>query len=181
LEKGRHNQHEQAPEPARHKPAPKPPRLLGRKYEITTEFKYYDGKKVYRIRALRDFDEVKAGDLGGYVDGYHNLSQEGHCWISQGAVVHERGYVSGNAWALDKTVVRNNAELKDKACIFDNVVLHQNVVIKGTVQLYGTVVIGGSLMLNGDLRIGTNDELTEYLQSRRKHERNTAAKDAPAT
>lgn len=34
---------------------------------------------VYQIKALKDFNDVKAGDLGGYVASEDNLSQEGNC------------------------------------------------------------------------------------------------------
>jgi hypothetical protein len=35
----------------------------------------------YRLKALKNFLDVKRGDLGGYVEGYYNLSQSGDCWI----------------------------------------------------------------------------------------------------
>ena len=35
----------------------------------------------YRLKALKNFLDVKRGDLGGYVEGYHNLSQSGDYWI----------------------------------------------------------------------------------------------------
>ena len=35
--------------------------------------------EMYQIRALKTFANVKAGDLGGYVESEHNLSQEGDC------------------------------------------------------------------------------------------------------
>ena len=39
-----------------------------KKYELTNEIKNLaDGVVLYRIRALRDFADVKAGDLGGFV------------------------------------------------------------------------------------------------------------------
>jgi len=135
------------------------------KYEITTQFKIYSGTKVYRIRALKDFDEVKKGDLGGYVGDYHNLSQVGNCWLAQYSVCYERGQVLRNAWALDYTVVKGSAMLTDSACIFDNVVLQGESIVKDRVQLYGRVYIGGTLMLGGDLRIGSVKELTAYLKA----------------
>ena len=50
-----------------------------------------DGSTLYRIRALRDlpWHGVKAGDLGGYVAGTHNLAGNG--WVS------DRGQVFGDA------------------------------------------------------------------------------------
>lgn len=45
-----------------------------KKFELTTDFKMYCGKKLFRIRALIDFGDVKAGDLGGYIEREENLT-----------------------------------------------------------------------------------------------------------
>ena len=58
------------------------------KYEILRDDKIeVAGHTLYRIRALRDFNDVKAGDLGGYIEGKENLSQEGNCWVYGNACV----------------------------------------------------------------------------------------------
>lgn len=49
-----------------------------KKYELTKEFIEHCGRRLFRIRALIDFGNVKAGDLGGYVEKEENLSQEGN-------------------------------------------------------------------------------------------------------
>jgi len=51
------------------------------KYELTNQKVYIDNKTLYRIRALKDFENVKNGDLGGYIRSENNLSQEGNCWV----------------------------------------------------------------------------------------------------
>ena len=33
-------------------------------------------RTLYRIKALKDFADVKAGDLGGYIEDYRNLSHD---------------------------------------------------------------------------------------------------------
>jgi len=40
---------------------------------------------LYRIRALKDFGDVKKGDIGGYIQSKSNLSQEGNVWIYDAA------------------------------------------------------------------------------------------------
>ena len=40
-----------------------------------------DNSILYRPKALKDFKDVKKGDLGGYVVNYYNLRQEGDSWI----------------------------------------------------------------------------------------------------
>ena len=62
------------------------------------ETAYFSGRVVHfetptqsrtlcRIKALKDFGDVKAGDLGGYIEDYKNLSHDGNCWIYDNAKV----------------------------------------------------------------------------------------------
>ncbi|MBB4077294.1 hypothetical protein GGR08_001625, partial [Bartonella fuyuanensis] len=32
------------------------------------------------FQALKDFDDIKAGDLGGFIEKEVNLSHDGNCW-----------------------------------------------------------------------------------------------------
>lgn len=62
-----------------------------KKYVLTDEKKEWCGRTLRRIRALRDFRDVKAGGLGGWVETEKNLTQMGDAWVSGNA------RVSGNA------------------------------------------------------------------------------------
>ena len=62
-----------------------------KKYELTSETKVFLGKTLYRIKALVQFGNVNAGDLGGWIEKEENLSQSGNAWVSGNA------RVSGNA------------------------------------------------------------------------------------
>lgn len=66
------------------------------KYKLTDEAITYNGRTLYRIEALKDFGNVKKGDLGGFVE-WENLSQKGMCWIYEDAKVYENAYVFENA------------------------------------------------------------------------------------
>ncbi|MEA3000845.1 MAG: hypothetical protein QOK17_2678 [Sphingomonadales bacterium] len=69
--------------------------VLVRKYELlATRHFTPEGKPLWQLRALIDFARVKAGDLGGLIEGEHNLPQEGLAWVYPGAVLHGDGYVS---------------------------------------------------------------------------------------
>lgn len=68
-----------------------------KKYELTTECKEFLGRKLYRIKSLIDFDSIKEGDLGGWIEKKENLSQEGNAWVCDNATV------SGNAEIKKKT------------------------------------------------------------------------------
>lgn len=97
------------------------------KYEMLHEDKIEMGSHtLYRIRALKDFGNVKAGDIGGYIEKEANLSQEGICWIYDNAKVcgNAKVYgsvrVYGNAWVYGSAWVCGNAEISksnDILCI----------------------------------------------------------------
>ena len=54
-------------------------------------------KKLFRIKALISFGDVKEGDLGGYIEKEGNLSQSGNAWVYGNACVSGDARVSGDA------------------------------------------------------------------------------------
>lgn len=73
------------------------------KYEFTGEVKNIGGKILHRIRAVRDIPEhnVKAGDLGGWIEAERNLSQKGAAWVADSALVMDSARVTGKARVMD--------------------------------------------------------------------------------
>ena len=68
-----------------------------KKFELTSEFiTNIFGTKLFRIKALVEFGNVKAGDLGGYVEKEENLSHEGNAWVYGNARVCGDAEVSSN-------------------------------------------------------------------------------------
>ncbi|GAA5112388.1 hypothetical protein GCM10023261_16890 [Bartonella jaculi] len=61
---------------------------ISKKYEFTNETKQVGDYTLYRIRSLRDFGSVKAGDLGGFIEKEANLSHDGNCWVGDNAWVY---------------------------------------------------------------------------------------------
>ena len=59
-----------------------------RKYELLLDDTIgFSGQQLFRIRALIRFGDVKAGDLGGYIQSYKNLSHDGDAWVADNAKV----------------------------------------------------------------------------------------------
>ena len=65
---------------------------MEKKFQLTTETKVFDGVTLYRIQALRDFSNVKKGDLGGWVETEYNLSHNGNAWVFGDAMGFWRCY-----------------------------------------------------------------------------------------
>lgn len=61
---------------------------MERKYELTNETIFFNGLTLYRIRAIKDFSDVKAGDLGGWIEKQVNLSQDDDAWVCGRARVY---------------------------------------------------------------------------------------------
>ncbi|NDK07840.1 hypothetical protein EOM39_01180 [Candidatus Gracilibacteria bacterium] len=72
------------------------------KYKLTDKNIKFRGKVLYRIQALKDFGDVKKGDLGGYIEKEDNLSQDGNCWIYNEAKVYDEAKICGNAKVYDE-------------------------------------------------------------------------------
>lgn len=122
--------------------------VKGNKYEILENYGYENarGEKICRIRALRDFGDVRKGDLGGFVRSEENLSQEGNCWIYGNSHVLDNARVEGNA------KVRGNSHLFDNACVCEyaevsNIFMKGNAKIKGYVCLDADITIGGDALI----------------------------------
>ncbi|MFR6247825.1 MAG: hypothetical protein ACLUJ2_01025, partial [[Ruminococcus] torques] len=69
-----------------------------KKFKLTSEFIVdISGVKLFRIKALIEFGNVKAGDLGGYIEKEENLSHMGDAWVSDDARISGNAQVFGNA------------------------------------------------------------------------------------
>ena len=68
-----------------------------KKFELTSEFVTFLGKKLFRIKALVSFGDVKEGELGGLVEKEENLDQSGNAWVYGDARVYGDAWVSGDA------------------------------------------------------------------------------------
>lgn len=111
-----------------------------KKYELTEEYTECCGKKLYRIRALRNFSNVKKGELGGFLESEKNLSRTGKAWVGSNARVYGNARVEGNARVDGDVVVNDNAR------------------VYGNAYVHGNVVIDGFAWINGNAKIERNED-----------------------
>ena len=86
---------------------------------------------LYRLKAVKDFGNVYKKNLGGYVKGYHNLSQKGNCWVYDNAWVCENAKLSENAKAYGESRISGNAMVCENARIFDDAKVSGNTIVSG--------------------------------------------------
>ena len=109
-----------------------------KKFELTTEFiTNAFGKKLFRIKALVEFGDVKAGELGGYVEKEENVSQDGNAWVSGDARVYDDALVYGNAKVYDDAWVHGNAKVFDNAEVSGDAKVYGNARVYGNAWVYG--------------------------------------------
>jgi UDP-3-O-[3-hydroxymyristoyl] glucosamine N-acyltransferase len=108
------------------------------KYELT-DIKNERG--LYRILALKDFNDVKVGDLGGWVASKANLSQDGNSWIYDDAEVFDDARVCDNALVFDHAKVYDYARVEGRARI------------GGNAQIYGISIVSGKAIVNEEMKI----------------------------
>lgn len=96
-----------------------------------------------RVKALRDFGSVRAGDVGGLVSGEHNLSQDGSAWVSDDAQVYDDAEVSGDAVVAGKARVFENAHVSGHA------IVGENAQVFGAARVVGNARVKGDQVVNG--------------------------------
>lgn len=143
-----------------------------KKYELTNETKKIEIKGdiviFHRIKALKDFCDIKAGELGGWVEHEGNLSQEGACWIyheayvSKNARVTETARIFGGGFT-DHVLVSggsiHNGEFYDNVVvrngeIYDGFFKENATITNGTIlngQFFGDALIDGGVICSGKI------------------------------
>ncbi len=130
------------------------------KYELTGEILKFDGRILYRVKALSSFGDVSEGDLGGSIENESNLSQENECWIYDNVLVYDKAVVCENAKIYDNSIVAGNATISGNVKIRNEVWISQDAKIFGNSILSDSVGISGNSKISGDSKL--SDEVSVY-------------------
>jgi len=114
------------------------------KYEILKdEFIELDGRKLYRIKALKDFRDVRKGTVGGYIESEHNASLAGTARVSGDAWVSGNARVYGYAQVSGYARVSGNARVSGDAWVSGNARVYGNAQVSGYARVYGNARVSG--------------------------------------
>ena len=146
---------------------------MSKKYELIPS----DREGFYRVKALRDFNDVKKGDIGGYIQSENNLSQLDYCWIYDNARIYNNavicddarvcdnariwgdskilnyGQVYGNAEVCGDAVVCNCANVYHNARVFGNAIIRDNAVVRGDARIFDYVIVCDNADVRGEVCI----------------------------
>lgn len=126
---------------------------MERKYEIIKDKNLsivLNGSKLYRIKALRNFNDVHEGDIGGYIESDKNLSHEGDCWIYDDSKAYDNATVSDNA------IVKNSSSVIDNAYIVSNSVIDSNSIISGSSKIFDNCRVSDKSTVSGNSILKSN-------------------------
>ena len=128
--------------------------MSNQKYEITG-IAHEEYPFLYRIRALRDIgSEVKAGDLGGFVEHEGNLSfePEDDAWIYDDAIA------AGDSVVEKGSVLRKRAVICESACVSYGTVLFGDARAEGSAYLRGATMWGSALASGASVIVASPDD-----------------------
>lgn len=123
--------------------------IVPHKYKLVEDDRCKDNDDfvvLYRIKSLIAFNDVPANTLGGFVQSYNNLSQEGNCWIYN------------NARVVGGAQIKGNAQIREKARVQGNAIINDNVVIKGK-SIVTDSKIKGNLIIDDEVKVWGDIEL----------------------
>lgn len=108
-----------------------------KKYELTGETKEIGGVTLHRIRALIDIPEhdVKAGDLGGWLETEENLSHTSAAWVTGNALVMDVALVMDSALVTDSARVTGAAMVMNSARVTGNAWVRGNALVTGKARI----------------------------------------------
>ena len=81
-----------------------------KKFELTSNTKMWFGRKLFQIKALISFGNVKEGELGGYIEKEGNLDHDGDAWVCGDAWVYGNAKVCGDAKVYGNAKVCGDAD-----------------------------------------------------------------------
>ncbi len=153
------------------------------KYKIRTDISKRIGPfTVYRIEALRDFDSIKKGELGGWIEKETNLSQRGTCWVYNEAAVFQDAMIAdsamigghanvyGYAHVLDNAIVTGHSRVYDNAFLENDVIITNYAIVCGNArmsnnaQIYNNVEIFGSAHIYGNAHLYNNVQIFDNVK-----------------
>ena len=138
---------------------------MNKKYELTNITMEYKGRTLYRIRALKNFANVKKGDLGGWVCNEYNLSQEGNCWIYDEAKCMEEARVTNDSKMYnysemyDYSELYNYSEMHDNSKMYDCAIMFDNSKMFDCAIMFDDSKMFGNSEIHDDSKMFGNSEI----------------------
>ena len=126
---------------------------MKKKYILTDDVIDFNSHTLHRIKAVRDFDCVKAGDLGGFIESEKNLDHDGDAWVTGDARIFGDAVVSGAAVVTGDAVVTDSARVSGDAFVTDSARVSGAAVVSDSARVSGAAVVSGDARVSGAARV----------------------------
>ena len=138
---------------------------MEKKYILTDDVIDFNSHTLHRIKAVRDFDCVKAGDLGGFIESEKNLDHDGDAWVFNNAKVADDARVVGDAkvfgdacvtcdaWVSDNARVSDDARVFGAARVFGDAKVFNNAKVFSDARVFGAAWVFGDAWVFDDARV----------------------------
>ena len=131
-----------------------------KKYEMTEETMVICGETLHRIRALKTFGEVEAGQLGGWIEKEENLSHEGEAWVGGDAWVGGKARVEGKAYVGGEAWIGGNAKVEGNARVGGEAYVGGEAWVRGNADIFSK----SQILVIGP--IGSRDDFTTFYRDK---------------
>lgn len=117
-------------------------------------------KTLYRIEAVKDFEDIFVGDKGGFIEKEDNLSHSGKCWVYHEAKVY------GNAKIIEDAIVYNRATVAEHAIcsgisrVCDSAYVGGFAQISNGAKIHEDAMVNGCAVISGHARVSGNATVT---------------------
>ena len=139
---------------------------MEKKYELLKErYIEHEGRTLYRIRALKDFGNIKTGDIGGYIQSEDNLSHKKNCWVYDDAKVYDNACIYDNAKVFrcaevyNYAKIRDDAEVNGNAKIYGKARIYDYSLICGHAEVYGNAETCGNAQIYNNAKVYEEAEI----------------------
>lgn len=131
--------------------------ISNQKYEIT-DMAHEEYPFLHRIRALRDIcGEIRAGDIGGFVESESNLSAEpGDCaWIFDDAIAAGDAYVDRDACLRGDAIACGSAYVSKGSVMSGHSRAEDNAYLRGASMTGKALASGNAQIIHNPHTMGT--------------------------
>ncbi len=130
---------------------------MEKKYELTKTTKNFvhmaQEITLYQIRALKSFENIKKGELGGWVESEENLSQEGTSWVSENGKIFGHAEVYGRAKVFGDAIISGHAKVYEDAMVYDNAHVYGDALLLGYAHVHGYAKVYGNAAVVGGANV----------------------------
>lgn len=97
---------------------------------------------------------IRAGKCGGLVDGIHNVSQSGSCWVTEDACVMGDSTVRDDALVTGDSIITGGAKVLQNAIVEDDCQVSDGSIIRGNARISGSVAVSDGVVIGRDMSAG---------------------------